>query len=97
MENYKIDKFGNPYIENESFPCGGGLDKRCSYNDIALKAYYDIIDKNSVREFFKENGFGNPIHEDSFIAIYEKGDTKIYLEGTDVDSGYAYLTTEYIG
>ena len=32
VENNLIDKYGKPYIGGESFPCGGGLDKRCTYN-----------------------------------------------------------------
>ena len=96
MENYLIDVNGKPYIKGISYPCGGGLDKRCSYNDIALECYYKKGNKEDISKYLKEKGFGNPIHDDNHISIWEKGDTKIYFEEY-IDGLYGYLTTEYIG
>ena len=94
--NYKIDKFGNPYVEGESFPCGGGLDKRCTYNEVALYCYYILEDKVSIYEFLKKKGWDNPIHSDNSIEIWENGDTKIYFEDYS-GKQWGYLYTEYVG
>ena len=41
-ENFYIDHFGHPYDHEsgDSWPAGGGLDKRCDYNAEALFCYY---------------------------------------------------------
>lgn len=95
-KNYMIDEDGKAYIVNESYPCGNGLDKRCSHNADALKCYYEIKNRKDIEKYLMENGYGNPIHNDEHISIWEKGDTKIYFEDC-INNIWGYLTTEYVG
>lgn len=93
-ENYLIDREGKPYTE-ESWPAGGGLDKRCDYNDLALHCYYDKEDMESIHQCLKEEGFDDPIHSDEGMEIWEKGNTRIVFE-CYVNGMWGYLHTEYI-
>lgn len=94
--SYMIDKEGKPYVEGESFPCGGGLDKRCSHNDTALYCYYTIGDRYAIYEYLRNTGWDEPIHSDDSMEIWEKDDTKIYFESYS-DRLWGYMTTEYVG
>jgi hypothetical protein len=53
MKKKLIDRDGNPYIENESWPAGGGLDSRCSYNNECIKAY-DLADIDEMGKYLKK-------------------------------------------
>ena len=94
-KSFMVDRYGNPYNENESYPCGGGLDKRCSYNKEALHAFYDCKNREDGDNYLKENGF-SCIHDDDYSSIWEKGDTKVYYDGYAI-SMFGYMTTEYVG
>lgn len=94
-KSYMVDRDGKPYIENESYPVGGGLDKRCSYNTEALCAFYNCKNREECAEYLKKNGF-SCIHDDDYFSIWEKGDTKVYYDGY-ADGMFGYMTTEYVG
>lgn len=91
-----IDRYGNPYVADESFPAGGGLDKRCTHNGDALYCYYGLTKRPRIYEYLKSLGWDDPIHSDSSLEIWEKGDTKIYFEDYR-DGTWGYLHTEYVG
>lgn len=93
-DNYLVDRNGKPYTE-DSWPAGGGLDKRCEYNDLALHCYYDKEDMESIHKCLKEEGFDDPIHSDEGMEIWEKGNTRIVFE-CYVNGMWGYLRTEYI-
>ena len=88
-----IDRDGNPYIEDESWPAGGGLDSRCSYNNECIKAY-DLVDIDEMGKYLKKIGF-RKIDEDSDSEVWQKGDTRVYYDGI-VGGSYGYMTTEYV-
>lgn len=90
-----IDKNGDPYLEDDSFPAGGGLDKRCDYNGDALYCYYQLRNRDTITNYLKAQGWGDPIHSDEHIEIWEKGNTKIYFE--EYDFQWAYVHTEFVG
>lgn len=96
MDNYtnKIDKYGEVYGEN-SFPVGGGLDKRCDYNGDALYCYYQLKDSSAIAKYLQSQGWGMPIHSDKHLEIWEKGNTKIYFE--EYDTQWGYMSTEFVG
>lgn len=96
VENNLIDKYGKPYIGGESFPAGGGLDKRCTYNGDALYCYYNLEDKRRIGEYLRGMGWGNPIHSDDCIEIWEKGDTRICFD-TYSGGQWGYVHTEFVG
>lgn len=94
-----IDLYGKPYIQDESWPAGGGLDKRCSYNGDALHAYYTLKSRYEIFDYLKAVGFElNEAMTDR--EVWSKGNTEITFEVYDwsVERGFwAYLHTEYIG
>ena len=89
-KSYMIDRDGKPYIENVSYPVGGGLDKRCSYNKDALSAFYKCKNRIDGDEYLSKSGF-KAIDE----TTWEKGDTRIHFDGL-IDGLWGYMTTEYI-
>jgi len=93
--NYLIDQYGNPYIENESSPAGGGLDMRCDFNADALYAYQTIGNGFKIEEYLCDKGFD--LEEDNFPykQVWKKGNTRIVLESY-IDSLWGYLHTEYV-
>ena len=91
--NYKIDKEGKPYIEGVSFPAGGGLDKRCSHNGIALYCHYNLKSREAIGEFLTLDGWKCTHNEDD-LQIWKKGDTIIYFQNYSGNL-FGYLTTEY--
>lgn len=93
---YLVDGAGNPYIENESFPAGGGLDKRCRYNADALYAFNVVKGKEEIYDYMKERNYC--AHLSEYHHIYEKGNTKIVFGVYDDKSKHwAYVHTELIG
>ena len=92
--NYLIDKDGKPYEEGKSFPAGGGLDSRCTYNGDALYAFYSIKHTTEIDDYLKRRGFKIVTDEDN-LEVLVKGDTKIVFEL--YDGLWGYLRTEYIG
>ena len=94
-KSFMVDRYGKPYNEEVSYPCGGGLDKRCSYNKEALHAFYNCKHREDGDNYLKENGF-SCIHDDEYSSIWEKGDTKVYYDGY-ADGLFGYMTTEYVG
>jgi len=92
-KNYLIDRDGNPYIENESSPAGGGLDKRCDYNKEAVHAF--DLDVYDCADYLDENGFELVEGSGYLMEVWEKGNTRIVLEDP-IDGLYGYVHTEYI-
>ena len=97
-ENFYIDHFGHPYDHEsgDSWPAGGGLDKRCAYNAEALFSYYVLKNRDAISEFLLGRGF-EFIGGGSDYECWQKGNTEIYFEGYDAfnDGGlYGYLHTE---
>ena len=92
-KNYLIDRDGKPYVEDESWPAGGGLDRRCDYNQDALKAF--DLDTFDCEDYLTKNGF--ELVEDSgyLVQVWEKGNTRIVLEDP-IDGLYGYVHTEFI-
>lgn len=88
-----IDREGQPYIEDESWPAGGGLDDRCSYNKECLEAY-NLMSPDEMGKYLREKGF-RMIDEDSDSETWQKGDTRVYFDGY-IDDSYGYMTTEYV-
>ena len=88
-----VDRDGQDYIEDESFPAGGGLDDRCSYNKECVEAF-DLVDFEDMEEFLKEKGF-KLVSQDNDSEIWQKGDTRVYYDGF-VGGSYGYMRTEYI-
>ena len=64
-----VDRDGNPYIEDESFPAGGGLDDRCSYNNECIKAF-DMMSSEKIEDFLESRGF-ELIDEDYYWQIWQ--------------------------
>ena len=93
-KNYLVDGNGNPYIEDESDPAGGGLDKRCDYNAEALRAYEDEHEMDD--EYLDDLGFELVVSEYPHLEIWEKGNTRIVLESR-IDGMWGYVHTEFIG
>lgn len=92
---YLVDGAGNPYIEDESFPPGGGLDKRCRYNADALYALNVVKGKEEIYDYMKERNYRAHISE--YRDTYEKGNTKIVFEVYDnLSRRWAYVHTELI-
>lgn len=92
---YLVDGAGNPYIENESFPPGGGLDKRCRYNADALYAFNVVKDRDKIYDYMKERNYHACIS--LYHHFYEKGNTKIVFEVYDEKAKHwAYVHTELI-
>jgi len=89
-----VDRDGKPYIEDESWPAGGGLDDRCSYNKECLKAF-DMMSPKRMANYLKKQGF-TLLQRDDDSEIWEKGDTRVYYDGY-MDDSYGYMTTEYRG
>ena len=88
-----IDRNGNPYVEGESFPAGGGLDARCEHNEIALKAYdlpYEKLD-----ECLERNGFVLLEQGDSY-EVWQKGNTIAVYEDF-IEGYYGYMYTRFKG
>lgn len=90
--NY-VDKYGKPYVEDESYPAGGGLDARCSYNKECVKAFergsFDLMEGYLKRKGFKE------LVSNEYKSVWVKGDTKVVYEGY-IDGMYGYMRTEYV-
>ena len=100
-ESYLIDMYGKPYIEDESWPAGGGLDKRCGDdNEIALLAYYLMSSREKVNRYLANKGFEIISQDDCRDEWCKcKGNTIIVLdgyEGTYENGMYGYLHTEYL-
>lgn len=91
--NYLVDGDGKPYVEDESWPAGGGLDRRCDYNQDALKAF--DLNTFDCEDYLTKNGF--ELLEDSgyLVQVWEKGNTRIVLEDP-IDGLYGYVHTEFI-
>lgn len=94
-KNYLIDRDGNPYIEDESFPAGGGLDKRCDFNAEAVKAFDEMGSYCGISDYLEGEGFEEIDTPSMDLAIFEKGNTRIVFEGY-IDHLYGYVHTEYI-
>ena len=93
--NYLIDQFGNPYVENESLPVGGGLDKRCDYNAEALHAYNELLGDTAIVDYLEGEGFEEIDTPSMDYAVFEKGNTRIVFESY-IGGMYGYVHTEYI-
>lgn len=89
-----VDREGNPYIEDESWPAGGGLDDRCSFNKECVEAF-DLEDVEDMHNYLNKKGF-KIVNQDSDSEIWQKGDTRVYYDGYQGDS-YGYMRTEYSG
>lgn len=93
--DYRIDQYGEIYKPGESWPAGGGLDKRCDYNAEALFAFYTVKRYSDISDYLEERGFEEEETPSMDLAIFEKGDTRIVFESY-VDGMYGYVHTEYI-
>lgn len=92
---YLVDENGEPYVADESFPAGGGLDCRCDFNAEALHAFNDVGDRYEIREYLDGLGFEEIDTPSNDLEIYEKGNTRIVLESY-IDGMWGYIHTEYI-
>jgi hypothetical protein len=90
---YLVDENGNPYIQDESWPAGGGLDKRCDYNKEALHAFDN---SDGYAEYL--DGCGFRIVQDYYphMETWERGNTRIVLESR-INCTWGYIHTEFIG
>ena len=89
--NYLVDRDGKPYIQDESWPAGGGLDRRCDYNKEALQAF----DSKDYDRILEENGFELVYDSGYCVEAWEKGNTKIVFEDR-IDGLWGYVHTEFI-
>jgi len=87
--------YGNPYIENESFPAGGGLDKRCDYNEQALHAYDTLGNFCDIEDYLDKEGFECEVDDFPFMQKWSKGNTLIVFEDY-MDGLWGYLYTDLI-
>ena len=90
--NYLVDENGKPYIQDKSWPAGGGLDKRCDYNEEALRAF----ESKDVDEYLEEQGFEYVDGCYPYDACWEKGNTRIVFEDC-IHGLWGYVHTEFIG
>ena len=96
-ETFLVDAEGKPYIEDESFPAGGGLDKRCSYNKEALHCFNDLENEDAITEYLESEGFEMLDSPSMDYEVWEKGDTRIVFEVYDYRAHlWAYVHTEFI-
>jgi len=91
-----VDRYGKPYISEESEPAGGGLDSRCSYNQEALHAYYELESYEKIKEYFEKEHFIPIDTDDINFQVWKKGDTLVTIESY-IDGMYGYLYTTYEG
>lgn len=89
-----IDRNGDPYEPEVSFPAGGGLHKDCEFNADALYAYYIVKDRWEIARYLTIKGFKEALHGDN-IEVWVKGNTKITYEGYGCGL-WGYMTTELI-
>lgn len=87
-----VDRNGDKYIEDESFPAGGGLDDRCTYNKDCIAAF-DLCSSDKIAQFLSKRGF-SLLDNDGFSERWQKGDTIVTFDGY-ANNCYGYMTTEY--
>ena len=92
---YMVDENGAPYIPDESFQAGGGLDKRCDFNQEALHAFNELKYRYTIEDYLLCQGFESIDTPSMDLEIYEKGNTRIVLESY-IDGMWGYLHTEFI-
>ena len=90
-KNYLIDRDGKPYIQDESWPAGGGLDRRCDYNKEALQAF----DSEDYYRILEENGFELVYDSGYCVEAWEKGNTRVVFEDR-IDGLWGYVHTEFV-
>ena len=88
------DRNGQDYIEDESWPAGGGLDDRCSYNKECVEAF-DMASIGKMEKYLQKQGF-TKVSEDYDSEIWQKGNTRVYFDG-NMHNSYGYMRTEYCG
>lgn len=94
-KNYLIDRDGKPYIQDESWPAGGGLDRRCDHNAHALYAF-DVIGKPlKIEDYLCDHDFDIERDEMPFMQSWTKGNTRIVFESY-ADGLWGYVHTELI-
>ena len=95
-----MDAEGKEYKEDESFPAGGGLDRRCTYNGDALYCFYCLTKYTSICDYLVRTGWIQA-YLNANMECWEKGDTRICFEILDCSDFYGgqwgYMHTEYIG
>lgn len=94
-ENFYIDQYGKPYIEDESLPAGGGLDKRCDFIGDALHCFYNLKSAEEISQYLEARGFEEEDTPSMDLAIFEKGNTQIIFESYS-GGVYGYVHVEYI-
>ena len=95
-ENPYIDQYGNPYIEDESFPAGGGLHRDCEFNADALYAFYVPHSRDKITAYLTSKGF-TPFTQGEDYEEWEKGNTLVTYETYDHSAGqWGYMRTELI-
>lgn len=95
-ENPYIDQYGNPYIEDESFPVGGGLHRDCEFNADALYAFYMVHSRDKITAYLTSKGF-TPFTLEEDYEEWEKGNTLVTYEAYDHLAGqWGYMHTELI-
>lgn len=92
--NYYIDEKGNPYTD-ESWPAGGGLDRRCDFNGDALHCFYKLADFESIEHWLESRGFDLVKDDFPYKQTWTKGNTEIVFEDY-IDGLYGYVHTEFI-
>lgn len=91
-ENPYIDQYGQPYVEDESMPAGGGLHKDCDYNAEALYAFNVLKDRRKIEAYLSKRNFHRDYHGDD-MEIWYKGNTEVTFESY-IGGMWGYLHTE---
>ena len=94
-KNNYIDENGKPYIEDVSWPAGGGLHKDCDHNTEALHAFNELQDFERIGEYLEGEGFNLAVDDFPYVEVWEKGNTQIVFEDYN-DGLWGYLHTEFI-
>lgn len=89
-----IDQYGNPYVEGQSYPAGGGLHKACDYNADALYAFNVLRDRYKIADYLLSRGFKEVLHGDG-AEVWVKGNTKVVFEDY-ADGMWGYMHTAFI-
>lgn len=89
-----IDQYGNPYVEGQSYPAGGGLHKGCDHNADALYAFNVLRDRYKIADYLLSRGFKEVLHGDG-AEVWVKGNTKVVFEDY-ADGMWGYMHTAFI-
>ena len=89
-----IDENGNPYVEGESWPAGGGFCKDCDFNAEALYAFKVIKERDAITKYLTKHGGVPGVQSDAFEEWFI-GNTRIIFESY-VSDMWGYVHTELL-